>query len=135
MAFVKGIFIKDSQQQWKEYKEIYLDSKEINEGEEDLSIITIEGFNKLKNDEVKGFCHHKFHANFVIEGIDPRNLLPGTILHMGDIIIEVTNKTKKCHFNCPVLSSNYPPCALNKHIVFGKLLKSGKIAYKDKITI
>lgn len=131
MTVVKGIFKRESKHQWKEYEEILL---QLPNGDEDISIITFEGYKKLKNDEIKGFCHNKFKANLIIEGLNNHVIICGTILTIGEALLEITKVGKACHRECPALVDKRV-CTLKQHIFFAKVIRSGKIKVNNKVSL
>lgn len=133
MPIIKGIFRKNSQGQWVEYNKTFFSFSDEKDNS-DISIITLEGLKKLKTDSLKGFCHSKFKANLVIENLDTNKILPSTQLTIGQAVIEINNKFKKCYKECPVFLQK-DNCIIKKHIFFAKVLKSGNIAYNDKVRI
>lgn len=127
---VKGIFKKDKDGNWREYKQMLLQFSHEVEGRDDISIITSIGYNKLKKDQIKGFCHHRFKANLIVEGLDLGKIYVGSSLTIGKVVVIVSSIGKACHRECPALAGDNK-CTLGKYIIFARIVQSGKIAYHD----
>lgn len=133
MARIKGIYRKDIVGNWAEHKEVFLQLSNERKPRDNISIITSMGYDKLRNDEVKGFCHQKFKANFIIEGLCTSKITSGSLLTIGEALVEVSTVGKTCHKECPVLTGNNS-CALGKYIFFAKVIQSGKVKYQDFVS-
>ncbi|MBM7614219.1 MOSC domain-containing protein [Alkaliphilus hydrothermalis] len=99
-----------------------------------VSFISLAGENQLREDLQKGFCHTRFKADFVVEGLEIRDLKVEDQLIIGTAIIEVTEVGKECHDTCPIIPSE-GPCGVNEIIFFGRIIKEGTIKIDDKIKI
>ncbi|SET47374.1 hypothetical protein SAMN05660297_02523 [Natronincola peptidivorans] len=134
MAKIKSIYKKDEEGIWREYKKSFLEISNSLSHQRDISIITSIGYDKLQYDEVQGFCHLKFKANLIIEGLDYKAIEPFSMMYLGDSSIEITMLGKECHHDCPALA-NEKSCGLSKHIFWGRVRRAGGITIGDVVTL
>lgn len=134
MATIEKIYFKEDDA-WNQKEQIDLHTCELKEDKRSVSFISSEGNSKLINDRIKGFCHIKFKANFVVNDININNLIEGKSLQIGEAIIKVTEVGKDCFINCPVIKNSNTSCSVNKQIFFGEVLKKGVIKEKDKVIL
>ena len=90
----------------------------------------IDEFNKKGANVING----AFGENFIVEGIDVKNLPIGTWLKCGEVIFELTQKGKACHDKC-VIYKKMGECIMPKKGTFAKVIHGGKITKGDEITI
>jgi MOSC domain-containing protein YiiM len=67
-----------------------------------------------------------FAENITTQGIDLANLPIGTILNIGDVILEVTQIGKECHEHCAIFRQ-VGDCVMPRKGIFTRVLKGGKI--------
>lgn len=134
MAIVKQIFIKDEKGCWRQGNKIFLEISSKKNEKRDISFITCIGYDKLQHDSIKGFCHWKFKANFIIDGLDIDGIPLDSQLVLGNARIRVMEKGKECHKGCPALKQGNS-CTLGKHIFFGEVVKAGFVKMNDSIII
>ena len=99
-----------------------------------VSFISLAGENQIREGMKKGFCHTRFKADFVVEGLEVWDLKVQDQLTIGTAVIEVTEVGKECHDTCPVIPSE-GPCGVNEIIFFGRIIKEGAIKIDDKIKV
>lgn len=75
-----------------------------------------------------------FAENILTEGIILYKLPIGTILKIGDCLLEVTQIGKECHLGCEIRHI-VGDCVMPREGIFTKVLKGGKIKSGDKIEI
>lgn len=75
-----------------------------------------------------------FGENLIIQGIDLKNLAVGSVLQVGDSLLEITQKGKQCHHHCKIYH-RVGDCIMPREGVFAKVLKGGTILPNDEITI
>lgn len=134
MAYIEKILFKDDGK-WKEYDNLTLDALKFEGSKNGISFISSEGNKRIVDDEIKGFCHNRFKGNFVVKGMDLKQLYIGQILKLGDASIEVSRIGKDCHGNCPIIVGTKKACLLNKHIFFGEIVKEGLVNKDDEIVV
>lgn len=134
MAYIEKILFKDDGK-WKEYDNLTLDALKFEGSKNGISFISSEGNKRIVDDEIKGFCHNRFKGNFVVKGMDLKQLYIGQILKLGDASIEVSRIGKDCHGSCPIVVDTKKACQLNKHIFFGEIVKEGLVNKNDDILV
>lgn len=135
MAVVEKIYFKKDGV-WNQKKQISLDICKFKKGKRNVSFISSRGNSRLINDHIKGFCHAKFRANFVVSNIDINGLTEGKLLRIGDdAIIKITEVGKECFIDCPIIKKLNTLCLVNKQIFFGEILKVGVIKEKDNVIL
>lgn len=75
-----------------------------------------------------------FAENILTSGIILYKLPIGTILKVGECILEVTQIGKECHFGCEIRNI-VGDCVMPREGIFTKVLKGGKIKKDDPIHI
>lgn len=95
-----------------------------------LEIEKIEDFNKKGGNVDFG----AFGENLIVQGIDLKNLAVGSILQIGDALLEITQKGKQCHHHCKIYY-RVGDCIMPREGVFAKVLKGGVIFPNDRIKI
>ncbi len=86
--------------------------------EEDISTIRGKGIEISFGD---------FAENITTEGVDLSALPIGTILHLGDAELEVTQIGKECHHGCAIYQT-VGDCVMPRNGIFAKVLKGGTIS-------
>lgn len=132
LATVVGINYKDKEKKLISCRELLLHrelfpSKEL---DRQISIVAETLNNRLIEDQSKGFCHLKFKANLIIDGLDIDKVYEKQAIRIGDAILEITKVGKECHSNCPRLSDS-EECNIHKNILFGRLMESGEVKIGD----
>ncbi|MEN6621857.1 MAG: MOSC domain-containing protein [Smithella sp.] len=67
-----------------------------------------------------------FAENITTQGIDLANLPIGTILNIGEAVLEVTQIGKECHEHCAIFRQ-VGDCVMPRKGIFTRVIKSGKI--------
>jgi MOSC domain-containing protein YiiM len=67
-----------------------------------------------------------FAENITTEGINLANLPIGTILNLGDAVLEVTQIGKECHAHCAIFRQ-VGDCVMPRKGIFTRVIKGGKI--------
>jgi len=75
-----------------------------------------------------------FAENIVTTGITLYTLPIGTLLQVGNTIIEVTQIGKKCHQGCAIMKAT-GQCVMPKQGIFAIVKKGGRINPEDEILI
>jgi TatD DNase family protein len=73
-----------------------------------------------------------FGENLVVEDIDFSKLPVGTILHCGDVILEMTQIGKECHSHCEIFK-RMGDCIMPREGVFAKVIRGGTIKIGDEL--
>ena len=75
-----------------------------------------------------------FAENILTEGIILYKLPIGTILKIGQCMLEVTQIGKECHFGCEIRHI-VGDCVMPREGIFTRVIKGGKIQANDDIEI
>ena len=75
-----------------------------------------------------------FAENILTEGVDLKNLPVGTVIHINDTILEITQIGKQCHNDCEIKRVT-GRCVMPTDGVFAKVLHGGEIRPGDTIII
>ena len=95
-----------------------------------LSYEVIEDFKKTGIDIRDG----AFGENIIVSGYDLKTFKPGTVIRIGDVILELTQIGKECHSHC-VIYNTVGDCIMPREGVFAVVLNGGIVKPGDKVEI
>lgn len=98
-----------------------------------VSLLGVESMEAMK-EKLPTLSAGDFAENILTEGIVLYKLPIGTILKVGDCILEVTQIGKECHLGCEIRHI-VGDCVMPREGIFTKVIKGGKIKAGDKIEI
>lgn len=98
-----------------------------------VSLLAIESIQKMQNLGLYVNCGD-FAENITTEGIDMVSLPLGTKLHIGNAILELTQKGKECHAGCAIFRE-VGKCIMPKEGIFAKVIQGGRIRAGDDIKL
>ena len=75
-----------------------------------------------------------FAENILTEGVDLKHLPIGTVVLLGDVVIEITQIGKECHADCEIRRLT-GKCVMPTDGVFARVIRGGMLAVGDPITI
>lgn len=136
---VLGIYIKDEKGQFSRIEEGYLKKEEgllgdmasHKEGRQ-VSLFTAEGWDEILLLDKVGLCTKKFHENIRIRDLDLKEIKVGSLIKIGDAVIEITEIGKGCFPVCSLVREGIS-CPLTREAIFGKVIKSGGIKIGDSL--
>ncbi len=96
-----------------------------------VSLLAIESIQKMQNLGLYVDCGD-FAENITTEGIDLVSLPIGSRLHIGKVILELTQKGKECHVGCAIFRE-VGKCIMPKEGMFAKAIQGGRIKAGDII--
>jgi MOSC domain-containing protein YiiM len=70
--------------------------------------------------------HGDFAENITTEGVDLANLPIGSVLKLGEAVLEVTQIGKECHAHCAIFRQ-VGDCVMPRKGIFTRVIKGGKI--------
>lgn len=73
-----------------------------------------------------------FGENIIVDGIDFRSLPVGTLLRVGDALLEMTQIGKECHSHCAIYHA-VGDCIMPREGVFARVLEAGEIQVGDEM--
>lgn len=103
-------------------------------GEKQLTAISINCEEWLKNQSLKGLCFDKFKANLTVENIDIAALKSGQTLDFGGVCLAVSNERKECFKECERVQKCMD-CMLRTDAKYLKVVKGGTISVNDTISL
>ncbi len=98
-----------------------------------VSLLSLE---KIEEFRAKGanVAFGAFGENMVVSGFDLRNLLVGTRLRIGSVLLEVTQIGKECHSHCAIYNQT-GSCIMPIHGIFAKVLQGGIVKPDDEVEL
>ncbi len=94
--------------------------------ERQVSLLASEDIDTMKKSGLDiGFGD--FAENITTEGVELSSLPLGSILYIGDAILEVSQIGKECHKGCAIKKA-VGDCVMPRKGIFAKVLKGGKIS-------
>jgi MOSC domain-containing protein YiiM len=103
-------------------------------GDRQLSLLSAEAREWMNAQPAPGLCFSRFKENIGIGGIPPTALRSGTRLRAGEVLLEITGETKRCHEACPLFSAG-TPCRLTGQSLFARVIRGGMLRAGDEIEI
>lgn len=100
-----------------------------------VSLLGQESIDKMTALGVEGLCTGKFAENITTEGIELAKLPVGTLLKIGETIMEVTQIGKKCHGTGCQIFTQVGDCIMPREGIFTKVIKGGWVKPGDEIEI
>lgn len=97
-----------------------------------VSLLAKESIDKSKGLSTEGLCHGIFAENITTEGIELYTLPIGTVLKVGECLIEITQIGKECHDGCAI-REKVGQCIMPREGVFARVIKGGKVFEGDSI--
>lgn len=98
-----------------------------------ISLLSVESIEKMKQkcaDLVPG----DFAENLTVEGLDLPNLPVGTVLHVADTVLKVSQIGKECHHGCAVREA-VGDCVMPREGIFATVERGGRISRGDVIEV
>ena len=98
-----------------------------------LSIDAVNDFRKRCDDKV-GLFPGVFGENLLVSGFDLKKYPIGTIIRIGDVVLQLTQIGKTCHSGCEIMART-GECIMPHEGVFAKVLNGGVVSAGDEVTI
>lgn len=98
-----------------------------------ISLLAIESIEKMKQkcaDLVPG----DFAENLTVEGLDLPALPIGTVLHVGNVVLKVSQIDKECHQGCAIMQA-VGDCVMPREGIFATVERGGRISRGDVIQV
>lgn len=109
-----------------------LENKKPKNGDRQVAIFSQEGRLAIENLEIHGLCSKRFHENVTIKDLHIQDIQVGSILKIGESILEVTEVGKRCFPECN-LFQDQSPCPLTQGVIYAKVQKGGSIQVGDQV--
>ena len=81
----------------------------------------------------EGLCFARFTANILLEALPAQALTIGTVLQVGDVLLEVA-QSKHCFEQC-ALSSRPASCHLKSGSAFARVKVGGQVQVGDAVVV
>ena len=96
--------------------------------------VSLLGLEKIEAFRAKGadVAYGAFGENLVVDGFDFRTLPVGTLLAVGDVLLQMTQIGKECHNHCAIYKA-VGDCIMPREGVFAKVLHGGHIKVGDEM--
>jgi len=102
--------------------------------EKQVTLFFDESRDLLEKELYSGLCFSRFLETIRIKGMRAEKLVAGTKIQLGDAVLIISTKKKKCYPECRIIQDNRV-CALSKDVRFCKVLKSGNISRGDNVKL
>ena len=99
-----------------------------------VSLLAKESIEKSKGLPTDGLCHGVFAENITTEGIELYTIPVGTLLKVGECIIEISQIGKECHEGCAI-QKLVGKCVMLREGIFARVIKGGKVFEGDEIEV
>ena len=98
--------------------------------------VSLLGLEKIEAFRAKGadVAYGAFGENLVVDGLDFRTLPVGTLLAVGDVLLQMTQIGKECHNHCAIYKA-VGDCIMPREGVFAKVLHGGHIKVGDEMKL
>ena len=97
--------------------------------EREVSILPVEAIRRLSPEQVKGWAVGEYSENITIWGIPLESLKVGTILKIGDSVVEIM------HIGKDVFHDEGRPFIVSREGRFGNVLKDGWVKVGDRVSV
>ena len=99
-----------------------------------VSLLAKESIEKSKGLPTDGLCHGVFAENITTEGIELYTIPVGTLLKVGECVIEISQIGKECHEGCAI-QKLVGKCVMPREGIFARVIKGGKVFEGDEIEV
>ena len=98
--------------------------------------VSLLGLEKIEAFRAKGadVAYGAFGENLVVDGFDFRTLPVGSLLAVGDVLLQMTQIGKECHNHCAIYKA-VGDCIMPREGVFAKVLHGGHIKVGDEMKL
>ena len=98
-----------------------------------VSLLSVESVDKMRTDTLN-FGPGDFAENILTKGLELYTLPVGTLLSVGETILEITQIGKKCHNDCEI-KKLVGTCVMPTEGIFAKVIKEGRVYPRDNINV
>ena len=88
----------------------------------------------VDNDSRRGLCFSRFKETLQIDGSVSETLFPGVKFKVGEAVLEITGKGKRCFPECEIVQSG-AQCGLKSGVLFARVLQTGTVHRDDAVQI
>ena len=98
-----------------------------------ISLLAIESINKMKQ-KCADLAPGDFAENLTVEGLNLPDLPIGTVLHVGDVVLKVSQIGKECHQGCAIMQA-VGDCVMPREGIFATVERGGRISRGDVVEV
>ncbi len=98
-----------------------------------VSLLSLEKIEEFKRRGAE-ITYGAFGENLIIEGYDFRTLPVGTIVQVGEAVLEITQIGKECHSHCAIYKT-MGDCIMPREGVFSVVKQGGRIRPGDPVEV
>lgn len=103
-------------------------------GEKQISLLSAEALRWMQAQTEKGLCFERFKENILIEGLPFDDLSVGSLLSVGNAVLRVSMRGKRCYEACALFSKG-APCRLSGSAVFAVVEQGGAVRSGEPVCI
>ena len=103
-------------------------------GERQVALLTVTEKQWMEQQDVQGFCFHKYKENLLLDGCSLADLHPGDRLRIGSAVLEITGGVKGCYPKLCRQASVREKCMLAGCSMFAVVRESGVIEKGMEVT-
>lgn len=98
--------------------------------------VSLLGLEKIEAFRAKGadVAYGAFGENLVVDGFDFRTLSVGTLLAVGDVLLQMTQIGKECHNDCAIRQA-VGMCVMPTEGIFAVVVQEGTVRPGDSIEV
>lgn len=105
------------------------------DGDGSLTVWTSEARKLLTERNFSGICFRRFRENLSVSGLDLSALEPGTGLLIGNVMLEVEDRRKKCHPDVCPLTEGRKDCLLKKQCRYVRVKTPGLLTLHAPVRV
>lgn len=98
-----------------------------------ISLLAVESIEKMKQ-KCAELVPGDFAENLTVEGLNLPELPVGTILHIGDTVLKVSQIGKECHQGCAIREA-VGDCVMPREGIFATVEHGGRISRGDVVEV
>lgn len=98
-----------------------------------ISLLAVESIEKMKQ-KCTELAPGDFAENLTVEGLNLPELPVGTILHIGDTVLKVSQIGKECHHGCAIREA-VGDCVMPREGIFATVERGGRISRGDVVEV
>jgi len=98
-----------------------------------ISLLAVESIEKMKQ-KCAELVPGDFAENLTVEGLNLPGLPVGTVLHVGEAILKVSQIGKECHQGCAIREA-VGDCVMPREGIFATVERGGRVSRGDVIEV
>jgi MOSC domain-containing protein YiiM len=98
-----------------------------------ISLLAVESIEKMKQ-KCTELVPGDFAENLTVEGLNLPELPVGTILHIGDTVLKVSQIGKECHHGCAIRKA-VGDCVMPREGIFATVERGGRVSRGDVVEV